>query len=194
MSGCALVIGTMASYAVIQGSNWYRAENARQQLSASLITPYPNWTEADINSNEPPAKAAQPMPKPVKPIAKQAMVMPTHAVPTTKAVAVIAKVESSKQEALSTSRIWESNTSHTNSQAVVKFQGSVVAQTAKPTQDIKDFKLVDLPATTMAMIQVGSVVRAVQVGEKLPSGDTIQSIDIDAKSVTVVSGKKFKLP
>jgi hypothetical protein len=102
-------------------------------------------------------------------------------------LAIAAKADASKSAPAAPSRIWESNLA-----AVVEPKPTFkAAEVAKPNVE---FKLVDLPTSTTAMIQVGNVVRPVKVGEKLPSGEMIQSIDIDAKNITLSGGKKVKLP
>lgn len=187
MSGCALVVGTLLSYCGMKWFDYHQTEIARVALSADIQMSEPSWTEASVPDLESITKtktdvlllkplAAKPAAKPVA--SKQ---------PTPQSSAVVAKTDTSKTTPASTARIWE----HA---APPPSDAKVVVKTVEVAKSSVDFKLVDLPTSTTAMIQVGSLVRPVKVGEKLPSGEVIQSIDVDAKNITLSSGKKVKLP
>lgn len=191
IGGCTLTVGSLLSYGGITWLEQHRAESARLALNETLQVTEPQWTESSIavpvvSAAEKPKVATPSSKRPAPKVAIKAATMPplgSHRLPLP-----IAKADVSKATPTVPSRIWES---------------SVVAAVADPKPTVKtseaakssvDFKLVDLPTSTTAMIQVGSLVRPVKVGEKLPSGDVIQSIDVDAKNITLSGGKKVKLP
>ena len=195
VGGCTLAVGALLSYGGITWLEQHQAENARVALNATLQTSEPQWTESAISAaipvvpviEKPKPKVATPalkMPAP-KVTAKAATIPPLA--PRSLPLTTAAKADTSKVAPATPSRIWESNVA-----AVADPKPTVkAAEVAKPNVD---FKLVDLPTSTTAMIQIGNVVRPIKVGEKLPNGEVIQSIDVDAKNITLAGGKKVKLP
>jgi hypothetical protein len=123
---------------------------------------------------------------PTPKVAVKAATMPPLA-PSSLPLPIAAKADANKPAPAAPFRIWESNVAT----AVDPKPTVKPAEVAKPNVE---FKLVDLPTSTTAMIQIGNVVRPIKVGEKLPSGEVIQSIDVDAKNITLAGGKKVKLP
>lgn len=63
-----------------------------------------------------------------------------------------------------------------------------------PPQVPSSFKWLEIPMNGTVMVQVGEVVRAMKAGDKLPTGEVIQQISLDEKTVVLVGDKRVKLP